>query len=196
MYNVNWTLFITQQIWPDRHYQNYLDWVTTLISPLVSLHQLFLVFKTETDTTALYTGQVIYLEKRLNDVFDNALRRIYIDNSVDDINSYLFNRSETNTSYYLYNIWQPSTTYTTGQYTHLDDVYVSLTNNIAEYPPASSADWQLSAPPNYLFNNAELSAINDFTVIVPSALTFVPASMQALVNTYKQGGKQYNIVTI
>ena len=40
------------------------------------------------------TGQVIYLERLLNDLFDNTLRRIYITDFSDQAQVYLYLRSE------------------------------------------------------------------------------------------------------
>jgi hypothetical protein len=61
------------------------------------------------------TGQVVYMEHYLNDIYDNSLRRIYIDdgnagtpfflyNKVDGTpNEYIYNKSELATAPILYN---------------------------------------------------------------------------------------------
>jgi hypothetical protein len=50
-----------------------------------------------------FTGQVIYLEHLLNDLFDLDLRRIYITNNAIGQSVYLFNKVEGNEPVYLYN---------------------------------------------------------------------------------------------
>jgi hypothetical protein len=50
-----------------------------------------------------FTAQVISLEHLLNDYYDNTLRRIYIDDELDEINIFLFNKSEDNEDTYLFN---------------------------------------------------------------------------------------------
>jgi hypothetical protein len=62
-----------------RGVQTLIAWLRVLAAPLQVLSQLYdlyLVFKRYELT---FNGQVIYLEHRLNDEFDDDLRRIYID---------------------------------------------------------------------------------------------------------------------
>jgi len=84
---------------PSRH----LDWIKSLLAPLQSLHERFFSKSQETLYIMSITGQVIYLERYLNDLFDNVERRIYIDDGTIILPPYLYNIVDNEVIWYLYN---------------------------------------------------------------------------------------------
>lgn len=68
-------------------------WLYTLLFPLESLYAAFVVFVIETNYKTAITGQVVYLEKALNDKFDAVLAGIYISDG-DPLNEvYLYDQA-------------------------------------------------------------------------------------------------------
>ncbi len=98
----------------------HLDWIKSLLNPLQTLNKLFKLYTDDILYHMYLTGQVIYLEHYLNDLFDNEKRRIYIsDGSLVlppflytkyDYSKhsnipilYLFLKADGSTPFYLYN---------------------------------------------------------------------------------------------
>ncbi len=55
-----------------------IGWLSVLLSPADTKHSEFVSFVADKRYQLDFTGQVISLERLLNDAFDNTLRRIYI----------------------------------------------------------------------------------------------------------------------
>lgn len=53
-------------------------WLKALCAPTNTIHTAFTTFTTEKIYEQNFTGQVISLERLLNDTFDNSMRRIYL----------------------------------------------------------------------------------------------------------------------
>lgn len=89
---------------PSRH----LDWVESLLRPLQTLNTSLSDFINETRYLMKLTGQVIYLEHYLNDLFDPVLRRIYIEDGSLVLPPYLYNQADNHLPvWYLYNEAEP-----------------------------------------------------------------------------------------
>lgn len=99
------SLWITPggQAWATALGSRHKDWIKALMKPLIDLHAQF-TQKTE-DTLYILgiSGQVIYLEHYLNDLFDSALRRIYIEDGTIIIPEFLYNLSDNQPDWHLYN---------------------------------------------------------------------------------------------
>ena len=61
---------------------NNLTFLLYLLNPLKELHERFIVFKNESIYRASHNSQVCYMQKVLNDIFDNTERRIVIRNTI------------------------------------------------------------------------------------------------------------------
>lgn len=72
------------------------DWIGALLAPLQSLNVSFSEYVSATRYDLAFNGQVIYLEHVLNDQFDDADRRIYIDDPAGQqvFTPYVFNQVE------------------------------------------------------------------------------------------------------
>lgn len=80
-----------------------IDYLKSLLKPLVFINNLFSNAQIKIDKDVLYTGQIIYLERLLNDLYDNTIRGIYIQDVANISKTYLHNRIEVRPPYYLYN---------------------------------------------------------------------------------------------
>lgn len=63
---------------PKLRKERLIDWVVALLKPLEEVNFLFKNFRKQAIYKVVHNGQVVYLEKVLNDRYDNSLRRIYI----------------------------------------------------------------------------------------------------------------------
>lgn len=72
-----------------------LDWLRALVRPIQSLNQRFMDFMNRIRYRMRFNGQVIYLQRILNDFYDPVLRRIYIGNGNPlGLPNFVYNRIE------------------------------------------------------------------------------------------------------
>ena len=69
-------------------------WVKALLRPLINIHSRFIAFVAAKKYELLITGQVCRLETLLNDHYDFSLRRIYIDDAIEEEALYLYQDEE------------------------------------------------------------------------------------------------------
>ncbi|MGM8362143.1 hypothetical protein ACSV4D_09535 [Flavobacterium sp. ARAG 55.4] len=79
-------------------------YLRALISPIASLHYIWLRMRDDNLNKLSYNSQRCYLRKALNDKCDPELRRIYID-EVPEVNENYIYQSEENLDYYLDTMW-------------------------------------------------------------------------------------------
>jgi hypothetical protein len=77
-YNVNWARFAAYNLPIDLRKIKIFSYLLSLMQPIVRLHADFKQFRKEQLYEAMINGQVIKLERVLNDTFDPIDRRIYI----------------------------------------------------------------------------------------------------------------------
>ena len=80
-------------------------WIGALLEPVQSLNADFVADAASIRYYLRFNGQVLYMEHLLNDLFDNSLRRIYIDDPSDIqiITPYVFNKIEQQPAIFIYN---------------------------------------------------------------------------------------------
>lgn len=80
-------------------------WIASLLQPVQTRNLLFADFVGDTRYLLRFNGQVIYLEHRLNDEWDNIDRRIYIDDPLgtDIFPNLVFNKIEQENTFVIYN---------------------------------------------------------------------------------------------
>ena len=81
-----------------------LAWVKILLSGVQKVYDLFAIFKAAIQKNLSYNGQVLYLEKVLNDENDKLLRRIYVSDPLPNNNvpAFLYRRGEGQITVTLY----------------------------------------------------------------------------------------------
>ena len=196
MYNINWSLLIARNTYIGWITSIRMAWLNVIIKPVKDLYDAFILYR----ATALYklnfNGQIIYLEHILNDVFDNANRGIYIDNTADLNRVYLFNSSELVTPVYVYNNYDAAIPYVVGEFSVYDNkVWVCSNNTTGNTPGVSSSYWNFDSDVLFLENESEYQSNYDFIVMVPAAVVFDINAMKSLVNYYRCAGKRFTIQT-
>ena len=80
-----------------------IDWIRSLIQPIQQLNDKVKQYTDDVYYRLNLTGQVIYLEHYLNDLFDKDQRRIYLSDDNLVLPPYLFNKSDGEAVLNLYN---------------------------------------------------------------------------------------------
>lgn len=89
--------------WDSGAATRHLDWLKALMAPIQSLNAELQAFVTDVRYRLTITGQVIYLEHYLNDLYDPIDRRIYIEDGNPIAPVFLYNKSETAEDVVIYN---------------------------------------------------------------------------------------------
>lgn len=114
MYNIDFDIFAIQLLPTFLRKEKLIAFLIVLISPIKQLFSDFIIFKASQENKIIYTSQIIYFEKILNDTYDNVNRGIkiedcdiipytYLNNIAEQKSTYLYNKSENLTNIYLYN---------------------------------------------------------------------------------------------
>ena len=91
------------QQWGSGSDNRHLDWLKSLSKPLFDTYELFRLVTVDILYRMNLTGQVIYLEHYLNDLFNNVERRIIIKDGTLDFPPYIYNKSENEADLFIYN---------------------------------------------------------------------------------------------
>ncbi len=102
MFNIDINTIIRQILPPFKRSQSILEYLRAAVHPLIELHQNFLEQRQKTLEYLAYNSQVIYLERLLNQVFNNGNTGIYISDAVQFDYWFLYNNAEQHPQY-LYN---------------------------------------------------------------------------------------------
>lgn len=81
-YSINWLVFIESLLALPVRDIHYIKYINALIQPIIGLYLEFIEFRRNSLYKVSHNSQVVYLQKMLNDKFDNSLRRIRIKNAV------------------------------------------------------------------------------------------------------------------
>ena len=81
LYNVDLNKIVDWFIPPKRRFLQQRVWLRSLIAPAKYVQTLFDQFRNDTSYRLYITGQVVYLQKALNDNFDPDERRITVSNA-------------------------------------------------------------------------------------------------------------------
>lgn len=142
-------------------------YLTALVLPIQSINNAFSQWANSKRYTLQFTGQVIYLEHILNDIFDPVNRLIYIEDPVViavDLNAVFYNiEQQPNDLVTYYDIGEPNP--------------IPL--------------------PEGLYYQSELNIVPHFIVKVPNSILsispIISTNIKGIVNQYKIAGKKYLI---
>ncbi|NOS94528.1 MAG: hypothetical protein HOP30_21665 [Cyclobacteriaceae bacterium] len=99
-YDIDYTKIVTDRIPQELQEAEHVNWVYRLISPIVYVYNQLILFRLSILYKLSITPQVVYLEKMLNDRYDNALRRIYIVDGKTFDPFYIYTRAEVRPKYF------------------------------------------------------------------------------------------------
>lgn len=98
MFQIDWTALIRQFIPAFLYGEIFKNWITVLITPLMTVYNQFLAFRNDSIYRVSHTGQVISITDMLNDRFDPLSHRIYLSDYTHDI-VYVGKSTETVSTY-------------------------------------------------------------------------------------------------
>jgi hypothetical protein len=82
IYKINFRNLANYLTPPFLRKQRFIDWLDTLLKPVEEVNFAFKKFRKDSIYKVTHNGQVVFLQKVLNDAFDKELRRIKIVDSV------------------------------------------------------------------------------------------------------------------
>jgi hypothetical protein len=127
-------------------------WLNILISPVVYVYNLFMTQRYDHLYVLKHSSQVTYMQAVLNDVFDNALRRIIITDNVNAQPVYTYISSESHPNFiYLTSENDPLYLFTSGE--DADGFIVQVPSALtfdAAYMSALIDRFRLASKVNYL----------------------------------------------
>lgn len=149
-----------------------LAYFKSICKPLIDINDSFKSTVEDIEYCLTITGQKIYLEKLLNDCFDEYLRRIRIRNNNPNKFLYVYNNSEFKPPIFVTNNGEP-----------LAQTYDFNTNTFVDAEV-------------YLLNEAETTTLYDYTVVYPATLTISEGEFRSKINKYNPSGRIYNFETV
>jgi|SRR5690554_1117709 len=102
IYNINWYRLVKMLVLPAVNKPTLLAFINSALAPIRTNYDAFLSFKQDAEYRVQHNGQVCYLQKMLNDKFDNSLRRIRVQN-VQPKERLYFYYEEDNAAVFFYN---------------------------------------------------------------------------------------------
>ncbi len=93
----------TGESWGTGDASRHLAWLRSLMAPLQSLNSTFVDYVADVRYRLRLTGQVIYLEHYLNDLYDNVERRIYITDGDAILPVFIYNKADGQEPIDIYN---------------------------------------------------------------------------------------------
>src|SRR5690606_15477534 len=94
MFKIDWYKFILWNVPSFERLKTRMQWLQLMLSEVRKHWDSFVVYRSAKLYDVNHTGQVIYLEKALNDAFDNTLRRIYIDDGDFGDRVFVYDRTQ------------------------------------------------------------------------------------------------------
>ena len=167
MYNALFDSIINNNLRADFRNPRFLALIKSYLKPLYELSVIFTEYKEKTLDVVSHNGQIIYLEHRLNQLYNNGDPGIVIADTANVEYVYLSNKSEGYDPVYIFNKGEA-----------YDPVFIG---NKAEYGAAFDFIVQVPAPlyADLLLNDEQ--GLNN---------------MKSVINMYKLAGKRYKIESL
>lgn len=93
-FNIDYVKLVLQRLPHELRVDEVIAFVNILAGPFVSLYNRLIAFKDSVVYKLTITPQVCFLEKMLNDRYDNVERRIYIEDGISTDPLFLYTRAE------------------------------------------------------------------------------------------------------
>lgn len=209
MYNIDWLLFIREFLPVRLRKLKRINFIRAALAPLITLHSQFIAFVDKTKYELAFTSQIMYLEKLLNDQFNNGADAytagtptgIYIsDPTTRLLPIYVWNAIEQRPDFYLYNDWTAVTAYHIGdRIAYAGKIYRATHNNLNKQPDTNPIEWTYVKEEAYLRNDEEYAGEFDFVVNIPNAVGSIAdplftARVRAWIEKYRQAPRRYSLV--
>lgn len=196
MFNIDWTALINNNTPMEWIKTLRITWLKVIISQIKINYNTFIQYRSDALYKLSFNAQIMNLRHILNDTFDNVNRGIYIDNVADLNRIYFYNKVEVRPPFYMYNNYNPLTSYAPGEYAvDGNKIYVAIAPSTGNLPSANPSIWGFYKNVVFFKNLIEYQNQYDYIVMVPATVTFDISAMKALVNYYNAAGKRYTIQT-
>jgi hypothetical protein len=146
MFNINFHNVVDQNIPPKTGMPKPIlkAWLYALIQPVVELYNIFYAYRTQTLYSLSITGQVIYLEKLLNDKYNSGGTEIYISDGEFNNAPFIYNTAEARPDLFLYNTAEAK-----------PDLFLY---NTSEYTSGNN-DFVINVPDTITFDTNEMTSL-------------------------------------
>lgn len=192
--NINWLKIIKENVPFFLRTPVRMDWILSMISAINQIYQEFIIQQKVYVYKIRFNGQVIYLEKILNDKFDPVGTGIYIIDGNTNVATYLYRRIELKPPLYLYKRWKSTISYNADEFAvEGNKVYKALSNNTNKKPSLYPSYWAYYKQVPFIKRRTEFYMEYSFIVKVPHTLSFDQNAMKAIIDYYRLAGKRYKI---
>jgi len=96
-------IWVTESVnaWGGGGSSRHIDWINAILTPIKQLNNAVVSYANQVYYRLSITGQVIYLEHYLNDLYDKVERRIYISEDQILLPPFLFNKEDDEDPWYI-----------------------------------------------------------------------------------------------
>ncbi len=124
--------------------QRFAAWMSALLTPLHTVNADFSAVASDIRYKADFTGQVMYLEHYLNDVYDSAQRRIYIDDPAETQieRKVVFNKNDSENTLIVGNKSEGANTYLSNQDASVTSVDFIIHAPSTVFVDADELEWR------------------------------------------------------
>ncbi len=174
-------------------------YLKVLISDIEKTYDKYISYRTLKLYDVNFTGQVMYLQKKLRDTF--GCQGIIIEDGTLTLPFYLSNKEELNLPVYAGNYFKDGHSYVTGEWVVYLGYWYEYISNAHDAPPdIDSSAQQRGKYEFYISNKSEISSQNDFIIKVPSACYNIMTDndflkMREIIEYYKLAQKIYTIIS-
>lgn len=174
-------------------------WLSIIISYLKNIYDNYVLFRTEKLYDINFTGQLMYLQKKLRDTFN--CQGILIEDGTLILPLYLSNRNENNLPVFIGNYFIPGHNYLSGEWVIFNGYwYEYIADGNGTAPDTDNSAQLRNIYGFYLSNQIEITSQNDFIVKVPQTCYNNLSQddlhkMKAIIEYYKLVNKQYTIIS-
>lgn len=198
MFNVLFS-YLVEILTPTRlRKSRLLGYARVLVSYIKKIYHRYISYRTLKLYDINFTGQTMYLQKKLRDIF--GCQGIEITDGVLVLSFYLSNQEELNLPVYGGNCFEMGHIYTVGEWIFFKGYwYEYASNGNGNSPDIDSSAQQRCEYEFYLSNQSETSNQNDFLVKVPQTYYNLMThddflKMREIVEFYKLTQKKYTII--
>lgn len=101
-YLLNILLLIKNNVKVELWQEPFVSYIQAVIAPLQGLNDTFAQFADDINYKLSFNGQTVYLEHYLNDQYDDVLRRIWIENTSNTSQAYIYLKAELQPKLFVY----------------------------------------------------------------------------------------------
>lgn len=196
MFNIDFDKLINNNLDNFVRQPKFVNRLKCIVYEVKNLYTQFISFRDDRIIKAAGNGQVIWLEKILNDKWDNISRGIFISDPIPSP-FYIWKKTEAVPSVYLYKKFAPGHNFTPGEYCIGSDniIYISAFASIGKDPIHFPGFWAGIGEVQYLRKKQDFLTSINFIVNVPNAVVFDVSEMTALIKYFKEASKSFTIIT-